>query len=83
MQTTIYLKSFLSILEAFACTKVLCFLDEGGFEAGAGFRTEGNKPMLFLESFEDWNPFPDDPTGSGRKNSVNHQFCRGNQPSVN
>ena len=40
------------------------------FEAGAGFRTESENPVIFLKRHSGWNPFPDDPIGINRKNSV-------------
>ena len=47
------------------------FLDEGGsFEATASFRTGSEEEIIFLKRFAGWNPFPDDPTGINKWNSV-------------
>ena len=47
------------------------FLDEGGsFEATAAFRTGSEEEIIFLKRFAGWNPFPDDPTGINKWNSV-------------
>ena len=47
------------------------FLDEGGaFEATAAFRTGSEEEIIFLKRFAGWNPFPDDPTGINKRNSV-------------
>ena len=46
-------------------------IDEGGqFEAVAGFTTESDEAVLFLKKFSGWNPFPDDPIGINKRNSV-------------
>ena len=41
------------------------------WQAGPGFVTGSGKPIIVLDSFCNWNPFPDDPNDEGRKSSVN------------
>ena len=59
------------------------FLDEGAsFEATAAFRTGSEEEIIFLKRFAGWNPFPDDPTGINKRNSViNLAICKFDQNS--
>ena len=47
----------------------------GSWQAGPGFVTGSGKPIIVLDSFCNWNPFPDDPDDEGRKSSVNLINC--------
>ena len=38
-------------------------LAHGGWEAGPGFVTGCQKPVIVLDKFTNWNPFPDERNG--------------------